>query len=194
MQSVPSDESQLVAAARGGDVGSYEELVRGYQSLAFRVAFLVIRSADAAEDAVQEAFVKAYRALDRFDERRPFRPWLLRIVANEARNARKATWRRANLAARYGQALTLRNPEESPHDSVSKGEQRAMLLAALERLEERDRLVISLRYFAELSELEMAEVLRCRPGTVKSRLSRSMERLRGVIAERYPEMGPADGG
>ncbi|MBI4305277.1 MAG: sigma-70 family RNA polymerase sigma factor [Chloroflexi bacterium] len=191
MQSSTGDERALVAAARGGDVRSYEELVRRYQGLAFRVAYLVLGSADSAEDVTQDAFVKAFHALDRFDLERPFRPWLLRIVANEARNVRKATWRRTNLALRYGEIAIARSSGDTPEDIAAKSERRTKLLAALESLGEEERLVISLRYFLELSEQEMAEVLSCRRGTVKSRLSRSMDKLRQVVAERYPELEAA---
>jgi RNA polymerase sigma-70 factor (ECF subfamily) len=192
MQSPPSDESALISAARGGDVASYEELVRRHQGLAFRVAFLVVGQRDSAEDAVQEAFFKAYRALGRFDPARPFRPWLLSIVANEARNARKANMRRANLSTRYGEALRLDRAPGSPHEVARLNERRSKLLTALEALDEDQRLTISLRYFMELTEQEMANVLRCRPGTVKSRLNRSMARLRHVINERFPDLDVSD--
>lgn len=193
MQSATADENALIVAALGGDVGSYEEIVRRYQGLAFRVAYLVVGTPEAAEDATQEAFVKAFQALARFDRQRPLRPWLLRIVANEARNARKAAGRRANLAVRYGETLSASpaagSPAaDSPEGAALRGERRALLLTALKSLGPTERLVISLRYFLELSEEEMAEVLRCRRGTVKSRLSRSMARLRQMIRERFPEL------
>lgn len=188
MQSATADENALIAAALGGDVASYEELVRRYQGLAFRVAYLVVGTPEAAEDATQEAFVKAFHALGRFDRQRPLRPWLLRIVANEARNARKAAGRRASLAVRYGETLGVASVEDSPEGAALKRERRALLLAAMDSLGPPERLVISLKYFLELSEEEMAQVLRCRRGTVKSRLSRSMDRLRQVIRERFPEL------
>ena len=82
----PSKDAELTARARDGDVGAYEELVTRYQGIAFRVAWLVVHNRGDAEDAVQDAFVKAYYALPRFRPGAPFRPWILRIVANEARN------------------------------------------------------------------------------------------------------------
>ena len=87
------DDRDLVLKARQGDVDAYAELVRRYSGIAFRTAYLITRDAAEAEDAAQEAFVKAYYALDRFRIEAPLRPWLLRIVANEARNRRTRTSR-----------------------------------------------------------------------------------------------------
>ena len=84
----PLDDTRLCEQARSGDVDAYEELVRRYQRLAYRTAFVVTRSSADAEDAAQEAFVKAYYALDRFRPGAPFKPWLMRIVVNAARNRR----------------------------------------------------------------------------------------------------------
>ena len=100
MVSRPRDESELVERARRGDENAYEELVRAHQGIAFRTAYLVVGSAAEAEEAAQEGFVKAYRALGRFRPGSPFRPWLLQIVANEARNRRRSEGRRAALALR----------------------------------------------------------------------------------------------
>ena len=98
------EDAKLAERAREGDTAAYERLVRMHQAVAFRAAYLVTGDASEAEDAAQEAFVKAYRALGRFRPDAPFRPWLLAIVSNEARNRRRASGRRANLA--------LRAPEE----------------------------------------------------------------------------------
>src|SRR6266496_2575903 len=89
----PPTESQLVERARNGDETAYEELVRAHQGIAFRIAYLVAGNSAEAEDAAQEGFVKAYRALGRFRRGAPFRPWLLQIVANEARNRRRSACR-----------------------------------------------------------------------------------------------------
>ncbi|MBI2918499.1 MAG: RNA polymerase sigma factor [Chloroflexi bacterium] len=186
MQTPSDDEPTLVGKARGGDVHAYEELIRRYQGVAFRTACLVLRDPSDAEDVVQEAFVKAFGALHRFDERRPLRPWLLRIVTNEARNARKAAQRRDNLSTRYAATQSQGRGDPSVEQTAIETERHEKLLAALDSLKDDERLIISLRYFLELSEQEMAEVLRCRHGTVKSRLSRAMARLRRVIQERFP--------
>ena len=136
-----------------------------------------------AQDATQEAFVKAYRAMHRFRPGAPFRPWLLAIVTNEARNRRRSAGRRANLtlrAAAEGQAISA---PVSPEAAVVAAERREELLANLGELSEDDRLVISYRYFLELSEEETATTLGCARGTVKSRLSRAIARLRKAMAK-----------
>lgn len=131
----------------------------------------------------QDGFVKAFYALDRFDDRLPFRPWLLQIVANEARNRRKANARRFQLALR---AATWDDPaasEPSPEWLALAEERRRALLDAVHSLREEERLVVTCRYFLELSEAETAAVLGLPKGTVKSRLSRALARLRTRLAE-----------
>jgi len=158
--------------------------VRRYQDLAVRTAYLITGGADAAEDAAQDAFVKAYYALARFHAGAAFRPWLLRIVANEARNRHKADGRRAALALRAtteGQGGP--QPAPSPEAAALDAERRDALLRALDSLREEDRLVIAYRYFFALSEAETADALDCPRGTVKSRLSRALARLRAGLDE-----------
>jgi RNA polymerase sigma-70 factor (ECF subfamily) len=171
-----------VDRARDGDVGAYEELVRRHQEVAFRVAWLVLRDPDEARDAVQEAFVKAFAALPRFHRGAPFRPWVCRIAANEARNRGRSSRRREALALR----LAARAPEDpaSPEAAAVSTEETRALVRALEALRDEDRLVVAYRYLLELSEAETAEVLGIPPGTVKSRLSRALVKLRtGLIQE-----------
>jgi RNA polymerase sigma factor (sigma-70 family) len=155
--------------------------VRRYQDVALRTAYLVAPEADAA-DAVQDAFVKAYAALPRFREGSPVKPWLLRIVANEGRNRRRSATRRASLAERAS-AAAPRVVVAGPEAEVLAAETRHTLLAALARLRDEDREVIGARYLLDLSESETAETLGVRPGTVKSRTSRALGRLRLALAE-----------
>jgi RNA polymerase sigma-70 factor (ECF subfamily) len=168
------DDDELVRRARSGDREAFGMLVARHQQVAFRTAYAVCRDAAEAEDATQEAFVKAYRALWRFRRGAPWRPWLLRIVANEARNRRRAAGRREHLAA---QAAAVLPPAPAMPDYSA-----AELTTALDRLEAPHREVVLLRHVLELSEAETAAVLRCRPGTVKSRLSRGLARLREELA------------
>ncbi len=176
-----SEDAELAGRARDGDVGAFEQLVTRYQGIAFRVAWLVVRDRGEAEDAVQDAFVKAYYALPRFRPGAPFRPWILRIVANEARNRGRSSRRREGLAARVA-ATEPAGASPSP-EAVAIGHAEARtLLGALDRLPDRDRLVVAARYLFELSEAETAEVLGVPAGTVKSRLSRAMTRLRTELA------------
>ena len=160
---------------------AYEDLVRRHQAIAIRTAHYFAPDGD-AEDAVQEAFVKAYAALGRFRAGSPFRPWLLRIVANEARNRRRSAGRRAGLALR---SVEDRRPDDaapSPESAVLADERRQWLLAGVNALRDDDREVIVARYFLDLSEAETSQVLRLARGTVKSRLSRALGRLRDRLS------------
>ena len=181
MEGRPLEETDLVGKARDGDVGAYEELVRRHQQVAMRTAWLVTRSAAEAEDAVQEAFVKAYGALPRFREGAAFRPWLLAIVTNEARNRRRSAARVERLVVRIAEDRPSGDAAPSPERAAVEREERELLLEAMERLREEDRLVVGYRYLLGLSELETAESLGIPKGTVKSRLARSLARLREAL-------------
>lgn len=184
------DDTDLVAEAAAGDLAAFDRLVARHQDVAMRVATLTAGPA-LAPDAVQEGFVKAWRALSRFRPGAPFRPWLLKIVANEARNAARAAGRREALALRSAVGPT---PSAEPVDTMAiAAEQRAHLLRALDRLSDTDREVIGYRYFAELPERDIAAALGCRPGTVKSRLSRALDRLR-VAYDAEASTPPVRGG
>jgi RNA polymerase sigma-70 factor (ECF subfamily) len=132
---------------------------------------------------VQDAFVKAHRALGRFREGAPFRPWLLQIVANEARNKRRASGRRAALVDRAAAEPTSGDAAPSPEAVLLSAERRRALLDALARLRDDDREILSCRFLLELSEEETAEALGIRRGTAKSRTSRALDRLRAVLGE-----------
>ncbi len=180
----PLGDEELVNLARSGDTSAYEELVQRYQSLAHRVAYIVTGSAAEAEDAAQEAFVRAYYALPRFRQGGVFKPWLLKIVTNEALNRRRSQSRRSDLALKMERSdRRLGDAAPSPEASVLSVEQRSELMEAIGRLKEKDRLAITYRYFLELSEKEMATALGWTQGTVKSRLSRAMTRLRAELEE-----------
>lgn len=147
------------------------------------MAWLVTRDSAEAEDAVQEAFVKAYSALSRFRSDASFKPWLLTIVGNEARNRRRSAGRRAALVVRARAASPeASSPETSSPESLALAEERRRALAAaLDRLNDADRLVISYRYLLEMSEADTAAALGIARGTVKSRLSRALTRLRNRL-------------
>lgn len=145
----------------------------------FRVAYLIVRNAADAEDAAQDALVKAWRALGRFRRDAPVRPWLLTIAANEARNRRRVAGRRERLALR---AATSPSGEAapSPEELTVAAAERRRLLDALEQLPDGQRLVLECRYLLSLSEEETAVALGIRRGTVKSRSARAIEELREV--------------
>jgi RNA polymerase sigma-70 factor (ECF subfamily) len=183
----PLDETELVERAKRGDLHAWETLVRRYQGIAFRTAYLLSGSAADAEEAAQDGFLKAYRALGRFRRGAPFRPWLLRIVANEARNRRRAAGRRDALAVRAAAQDRPGDAVPSPEAALLAGESHERLLGAVNGLSEEHRLTIACRYFLQLTEEETAAALGVRRGTVKSRQARALARLREELGEEEDE-------
>ena len=179
----PLTDEELIRLAQGGDPTAYEELVRRYQESAFRAAYLVLRDAPEAEDAAQDAFVKAWGALHRF-RTGSMRPWLLRIVMNESLNRLKARSRRIAIAERT--AAAGEPSDWTLDEAVINREQAYLLRRALDALKEQERTLIYLRFFLTLSEHELAEYFGCPPGTIKSRLSRALTSLREVVTKDYP--------
>jgi RNA polymerase sigma factor (sigma-70 family) len=160
-------------------------LVRRHAPVAVRTAALLGAGGD-AEDVVQEAFVKAYAALDRFRTGEPFRPWLLRIVANEARNSHRAAGRRAARERRSWERtepLLRARPDDraDPAQAVLSRERQDALVRGLAALTPTHRQVVTCRYLLDLDEAETAAVLGWPRGTVKSRLHRALARLRDVL-------------
>jgi RNA polymerase sigma factor (sigma-70 family) len=127
----PLDEDDLIQRAKRGDKHAYEELVYAYQGIAFRTAYVLAGNSADAEEAAQDGFVKAWRALGRFRDGAPFRPWLLQIVANEARNRRRSAGRRAHLALRAATEHPSGDAAPSPEAALLSTEQREGLLAAV---------------------------------------------------------------
>ncbi len=181
MEDRPPSDGALAERARDGDERAFEELVRLYEGVAYRTAYLLTGSATDAEDAAQAGFVKAWNALPRFRSGSPFRPWLLRIVANEAHNRRRSATRREGLSRRAAFEDASGGAGPSPAAAALLAERRQLLLAAVTRRDVRDRDVLVCRYFLELGEEETAEVLGVRRGTVKSRTARALERLRAEV-------------
>ena len=177
------DDDRLIAAAKGGDTHAYGQLLERHQAVAFRAAYLITGSGVEAEDATQEACVKAWLALGRFRPAAPFRPWLVQIAVNEARNRRRAAGRRAGLALRVSGDAGGPHVASSAETETLATEERARLATAVGQLSEGDQLVIAARYFLGLSEAEAAVALKLRRGTVKSRLSRALGRLRAQLEE-----------
>ena len=150
------------------------------------MAYVITRSTPDAEDALQEGLTKAWRALGRYRTDEPLRPWLLRIVANEARNRRRSAARRERLVLRAAAASSRDSGEAapSPEDVALRGDRCEALAAALEQLPEQAREVLVCRYVLELSEDEAAAALDVPVGTVKSRAARALERLREAYGPR----------
>jgi RNA polymerase sigma factor (sigma-70 family) len=167
---------------RGGDRDAYAELVSRHAPVAIRTAALLGAGGE-AEDVVQEAFVKAYAALDRYHPGAPFRPWLLRIVANETRNLHRASGRRVARERRaweQSEPLLAARPRD-PADALLSAERQSALVQGLARLSSEHRQVVTCRYLLDLDEAETAAVLGWPRGTVKSRLHRALARLRDLL-------------
>jgi RNA polymerase sigma-70 factor (ECF subfamily) len=180
-QQAPDGEAALVARAAAGDGEAYAELVRPHERVAFRVAAAITGWSADAQEAVQNAHLKAYRSLGRFRRGAPFRPWLLRIVVNEAHNVRRSERRHLRLAVR---AAEREAPAAgSTDEAVAAREEVETVLHALRQLSEADRLVVALRYFAELPDREAAELAGTSPGTYRVRLLRARRRLEGLLED-----------
>ena len=158
-------ERSWIRGAQRGSVEDLERLFREYWPRAYRAAYLVAGDAAAAEDIAQEAFLAAVRNLDRFDRRRPFGPWLHRIVVNRA-----IDWARARALRPEAEAVDAPAPERPEHDEE--------LLRELDRLSPEHRAVIVLRYLLEYTPGEIAELLELPRGTVNSRLRRGLDHLK----------------
>jgi RNA polymerase sigma factor (sigma-70 family) len=167
---------------RGGDRDAYAELVNRHAPVAIRTAALLGAGGE-AEDVVQEAFVKAYAALDRFLPGAPFRSWLLRIVANETHNLHRASGRRMARERRaweQSQPLLLARPDD-PAEALLSLERQSALVRGVARLSPEYRQVVTCRYLLDLDEAETAAVLGWPRGTVKSRLRRALIKLGDML-------------
>ena len=159
-------------AAQAGSASALEELYRAHWPRAYRAAYLVVHDAAGAEDIAQEAFVAAVRALDRFDRRRPFGPWLHRIVVNRAIDWARARTLRAEVELAESHAATPEPPPELP-----------TLVRVLGELTPEQRGVIVLRHLLEYTPGEIAELLELPRGTVNSRLRRGLDELARLLEE-----------
>jgi len=172
-------ESGLLDQARRGSLFAFEEIVRRYQRRVYATAYRIVRRHEVADDVAQEAFIRAHRSLDRFDTRRPFGPWICRIVANLAVNHVRSPQARED-ALPDGHAETP-SAAAGPLQAILDAEARAMLDRALGELPAEQRAVFCLRVFEELSYREIADALGIEMGTVMSRLSRAREKLRDAL-------------
>ncbi|MEW2427384.1 RNA polymerase sigma factor [Micromonospora sp. NPDC047644] len=177
----PLDDETLVTRARAGDLEAYDLLVARHTASAYRTAVLLGAGSD-SEDVIQEAFVKAYRKLSRYRGDASFRSWLLAIVANETRNLHRSRGRRDGLVLRAAAADPRSEiAEDDAVAAVLAGERRESLVRALRQLPARDREVIVCRFFLDLTEEETVSALGWPRGTVKSRTSRALAKLRALL-------------
>ena len=174
-------EAELVARAAAGDHEAYASLVRPHERIAFRVAAAITGWSAGAEEATQNGLVKAYRSLDRFKAGAAFRPWLLRIVVNEAHNVVRAEQRHQRLGLRAAEQHDA--PASGPDERALAREELEAVLGALRRLPEKDRVAIALRYFAELPDPEAAALLGASQEAYRVRLLRARRRLQTLLEE-----------
>ena len=177
------DEPTLIRHAVEGDTAAWEALMRAHQEAVFRLAYLIIGDPDDAEDVAQETFLRAWKHLKGFDVSRPLRPWLLSIASNLSSNRRRS-------AGRYFAALTRAlRAEPAPVTIEEKSSEQLEaneLWKAVQKLNMQDQQIVYLRYFLDLPIVETSAVLQIAEGTVKSRLSRALEKLRKVILDDFP--------
>lgn len=178
------NESEQIIHARQGDDTAWLTLIQRHQDAVFRFAYLLLGDADEADDVAQEAFIRAFYALDRFDSERPLRPWLLQITKNLAYNRRRSLRRYLAVVGRWFQVTPSSGAPLEEH--TAQQEEAALLWQAICRLNVSDQEVIYLRYFLDLSVAETAMTLNRAEGTVKSRLSRALARLRVIVDQEFP--------
>lgn len=180
-------ESHVLLKVR--DEQAWTALMQTHQQAVFRLAYLMLGDAHEADDVAQDTFIRAFRAIDSYDPTRPIRPWLLRIASNLARNRRRAWGRFAHALRRF----VFQRPEVLAAPSIEQlgvaNAQAQRLWQAVRQLPQAAQEMIYLRFFLDLSEAECAETLNIATGTVKSRTSRAVTRLREIVAREFPELG-----
>lgn len=173
-----AEEARLIEAVRRGDAAAFDGLVRRYMRRAYAVAYRLLEHREDAEDLVQEAFLTALEKIDTFQPGRPFGPWFFRILINRGRNLRTARARRATLPI---PAETAAQTDSPAHDT-ERAELRAWLEAALDRLPERQRLIVQLFELEGFSGAEIADMLEMPAGTVRWNLHQARGTLRKILA------------
>lgn len=192
--SAPADEQATIERATAGDLGAFNQLVIHYQSTAYNVAYRMLRNEDAAADAVQDSFIKAFRALAGFQGGN-FRSWLMRIVANTCYDVLRARQRRAtdsldDLAFEQEQTPYLIDHAERPDAYAERMELNTFIEAGIWSLPPDQRMVLVLCDIHGYTYEEIAEIAELPMGTVKSRISRARTRLRDFLL-RNPELLPS---
>lgn len=176
------DEAEAVESCRRGDRSAYELLVKRYAPRAVAAARAILGDASLAEDAAQEAFVRAFRAIGRFDVREPFYPWLYRILKNVCLTARARLRSEPSSLDAPGRPAPAAPPDD-PSAAAARGELRERLLAAMRTLSEPHREILRLAHFDALSYKEIAACLAIPVGTVMSRLWSARRALRQALGE-----------
>jgi RNA polymerase sigma-70 factor, ECF subfamily len=179
-------ETDWIEQARRGDEVAFQHLIEAHQEAAFRLAYLMLKNRQDAEDITQEAFWRAYTHLHQFDASRPFQPWLLKITANLCRNQRRAGWRYWQAVGNFFQREVEHEQTPSVERTVVQSLEVASMLTAIQQLRHDEQEIIYLRYFLEMDTAATAEILNIATGTVKSRLHRALQHLESIIEGEFP--------
>lgn len=173
-------ELELIQRTQSGDDEAYQTLIDLHREAVFRLAYLMLNHREDAQDITQEAFLRAYRNIHRFDTTRSFRPWILSITANLCRNHRRSIGRYWHMLGRVTRQFTTEQTLSTEQQVIQQTEV-ARVLEQIRQLTATEQEIIYLRYFLDLSVEETAHTLEIRPGTVKSRLHRAIQQLRLLI-------------
>jgi RNA polymerase sigma-70 factor (ECF subfamily) len=177
------DDRQAVRRLKDGDISGLEVLVARYQRKAVQTAYLITHDEQLAEDVAQETFVRVYQRIEKYDEGRPFAPYLLRSVANAALNAveKTARWVQYGAGSDVARVAELLREAGSVEDRAETARLKEEVARALAELPPRQRAAIVLRYYLGMSEQEMAQTLAAAPGTIKWLLNAARGRLRSLL-------------
>ena len=176
-------DQELVQRTLAGDLDAFEEIVIRYQQAVFGVVFRLLRNQEEAEDIAQESFIKCYHNLDKFDQERPFAPWICRIAGNLALSRLRQLKRRRFLPWEQISFQIADSEALDPVTSLEESEIKQEIVGYIKELKPLDQLVIILRYYKEFSYDEIAYILQTRRNTVEVRLHRARKRLRQMFAQ-----------
>jgi RNA polymerase sigma-70 factor, ECF subfamily len=193
MDQITYDEQEIISAATRGDRLAFGKLVRRYQRRAYAAAYTLVRNREDALELSQDSFVKAFRAMKRFDESMPFYPWLHRIVRNTSLNHLKKKKRRgeSSLDCMMESGFDAKDMAKTPVDVANRSELLQHIEHAMEELSADQQEILRLRHFMELSYGEIAAALEIPQGTVMSRLHSARKKLRFILETQSKEAATA---
>ena len=180
------DEREAICRLKQGDIGGLETLVTNYQARAVKAAYLIMGDRSAAEDVVATAFLRAYDRIDQFDSRRPFGPWFLRIVVNDAMKTVSRMKRQVSLDERVERAQAVldnvfTSPLPGPDEEAERGEDRRRVWEAIQTLSPAQRSAIVLRYYLGLDQKGVSDRMGRSLGTIKRYLHEARKNLRALL-------------
>src|SRR5262245_61634808 len=186
----PTEEQELVKRARGGDIAAYDELVQRYQQRIYATIYHMTSNHEDANDLAQEAFIKAFQALKSFKGGSSFYTWVYRIAVNKTINFLKQRKNRSQMSlndldfnAEHDPDLVALISDKTPRREVGLTELQEKLNSAMQRLSEPHRLVVTLHDVQGLSHEEIAKIMDCNIGTVRSRLFYARQQLQGYLSD-----------